>query len=138
MKINFINIKMIDSIKKQLGIILLAASSCYVTSLVILPQLAKAEQVTSPDGTTCDGNVQNGKLNGQGVCKYPDGASYEGNFVDGKPDGQGTYTFADGGRYQGDFRDGEFNGTGVWEFANGDRYEGEVQNGKLDGQGNLI
>ena len=84
MKIKFINTKMTNSIKKQLGIIL-ATSSCCVASLVILPQFAKAQQITSPDGTSCDGKVQNGKLNGQGVCKYADGAVYEGNFVDGKP-----------------------------------------------------
>ena len=48
-----------------------------------------------------DGEIENGKPNGQGTYTHPNGEKYVGEFKDGKKDGQGTFTFTDGKKYVG-------------------------------------
>ena len=48
-----------------------------------------------------------------------DVAKYEGDIRNGKPNGQGTVTLSDGGKYEGDIRNGESNGQGTYTYPIG-------------------
>ena len=85
-----------------------------------------------------EGEMQEGKPNGQGVITAADGSRYEGEFRNGKFNGRGVMTTANGSRYEGEFRDGKLNGNGFLTAPNGYRYEGEFRNGKANGQGVVI
>ena len=68
-----------------------------------------------------EGQVENGKPNGQGTYTNPDGKKYVGEFKDGKPNGQGTFTFKDGRKYVGEFKDDEL-WNGITYDKNGNIY----------------
>ena len=123
---------------QQLGIPILFISGLSLATLLQQPLVAVAGIVTLPDGSRCEGDFQEGQLNGQGVCSYSNGNRYEGEFRDGLRNGPGIQTFPNGDRYEGEFRDGVRNGKGVFIFANGDRYDGEFRNGKRNGVGRFI
>jgi len=59
-----------------------------------------------------EGEIENGKPNGQGTFTYGKGKGkgkgdkYVGKFKDDKPNGQGTYTWSDGDKYVGEFKYG--------------------------------
>ena len=53
------------------------------------------------------GEIENGKPNGQGTLTSPDADKYEGEWKDGKYHGQGTYTLTDGNRFEGEWKDGK-------------------------------
>ena len=53
-----------------------------------------------------EGDVENGKPNGQGTLTYPNGEKYVGEWKDGKPNGHGTQTFPNGGKFVGEYKDG--------------------------------
>ena len=56
---------------------------------------------------------------------------YEGNIKDGKPDGQGTVRYNDGSEYKGGFHDGLPNGKGTYKNSKGHLvFEGVYGNGK--------
>ena len=48
-----------------------------------------------------------------GSFTYDDGSTYEGEFEDGKVHGQGTYTWAGGRMYEGAFESGLPHGEGL-------------------------
>jgi len=79
-----------------------------------------------------EGDIRNGKPNGQGILTFPDGEKYVGEYKDGERNGQGTYTWNDGGKYVGEYKDGLKNGQGTYTFLNGDKYEGEWKEGEQD------
>ena len=82
-----------------------------------------------------EGELRDGKLNGQGVLTLPGGDRYEGGFVDSRFGGRGIYTRANGDRYEGGFANDRFSGQGVLMRANGDRYEGGFAGGQFSGRG---
>lgn len=75
-------------------------------------------------------------LAGTGHYEFPDGSSYDGDWQDGLFDGEGVFVFAGtGDTYTGGFRAGQFHGQGKYEFANGDKYEGGFAGGRPAGRG---
>jgi len=59
-----------------------------------------------------------------------DVAKYEGDIRNGKPNGQGTHTYPDGRKYVGEFKDGEYHGQGTYIWSDGRKYVGEYKDGK--------
>ena len=84
------------------------------------------------------GEFKGGYKNGQGTYTWSDGDKYVGKFKDDKPNGQGTYTWSDGDKYVGEFKDGKKHGQGTWTSTDGEKYSGEWKVGKKYGQGTLI
>lgn len=78
-----------------------------------------------------DGEIVNGKRNGQGKYAYDSGNVYEGEWKDGKKAGQGKFTWADGSVYEGEWKDDERNGQGKLTLASGTVKEGEFKDGIL-------
>ena len=78
-----------------------------------------------------EGEITNGKPNGQGTQTWSNGDKYVGEWKDGKKHGQGTYTFSDGSKYVGEFKFGKRNGQGTYTFYDGGKYVGEFFNGKM-------
>jgi len=52
-----------------------------------------------------EGEITNGKPNGQGTQTWSNGDKYQGEWKDGKKHGQGTYTSQDGTKGKGKFKD---------------------------------
>ena len=76
------------------------------------------------------GEFKGGYKNGQGTYTWSDGDKYVGEFKDDKPNGQGTYTWSDGDKYVGEFKDGKKHGQGTWTSTDGEKYSGEWKDGK--------
>jgi len=68
----------------------------------------------------------------------PDGSHYCGQLQGGKLHGQGTLTRAKGWVYEGAFANGLMQGQGKLTYSNGYVYEGQFQQGEPGGQGRLI
>lgn len=92
--------------------------------------------ITFPNGDVYEGEIEDGKPDGQGKMTYFNGIIYEGEFKSGKPDGLGKVTYAEA-FYEGEFKDGKPNGQGRIKHANGNIYEGEYKNGKPNGHGKM-
>ena len=83
-----------------------------------------------------EGEVREGKLDGQGVFTWPDGQRYEGEFRDGRRDGHGILVDFNGNRYEGEWHNDKLNGPGVAvDIHTGARYEGEFRDDKAHGFG---
>ena len=82
-----------------------------------------------------EGEITNGKPNGQGTQTWSNGDKYVGEWKDGKKHGQGTLTSPYGEKYVGEWKDGEENGQGTYTFSDGSKYVGEFKFGKRNGQG---
>ena len=93
--------------------------------------------LTYPDGAVYDGQIIDGKANGQGTKTQADGAKYVGGFKDDTLNGQGNITLANGNTYMGDFEDDRYNGRGTYTWTSGAKYVGEFKDGKRNGQGNF-
>lgn len=76
-------------------------------------------------------------VNGSGKFVYSDGSTYEGEFENGMRYGNGKQYFGSDIQYAGQFKDDEFNGKGVLIFSNGNIYVGEFKNGEYHGLGRL-
>ena len=69
---------------------------------------------------------------------------YEGQVENGKPNGQGTFTWSDEGKYEGKWKDGKFHGQGTFTFSDGNKGVGEFRYNKpwnithRDKNGNII
>lgn len=72
-----------------------------------------------------------------GEKKYANGAIYQGNLIDGRPEGEGTIIFPDGSRYEGSWRGGAYNGWGKYFFASGAVFEGMWAKSTMEGEGKL-
>ena len=55
-----------------------------------------------PAGTTFNGEVIDGLMQGRGSISFPDGSVYKGLFCDGKMMGPSELTYPDGSLYEGD------------------------------------
>src|SRR5262249_5944772 len=79
-----------------------------------------------------------GRATGQGIEEWRHGPQvrrYEGEVRNGKAEGQGVDILANGDRYEGEFRDDKRHGRGIFVWANGDRYEGEFRDDTRNGRG---
>jgi len=95
------------------------------------------ESEDNRDFSKYEGEIKNGKPNGQGESTFPDGRKYVGEFKNGYWNGQGTETSPDGEKYVGEFKDGERNGQGIETSPDGTKYVGEFKNGFPNGQGTM-
>ena len=84
-----------------------------------------------------EGEIEDGKMNGQGTLRLADGSVYEGEWKDGNMHGKGTYTSSYGSVYEGEWKDDKKHGKGKLTFSNGDVYEGEWKDGKMNGKGKM-
>lgn len=118
-------------------------------------------KITWEDGTTYEGFIENGKMEGEGKITFKDGATYEGAWKLGKKEGFGAFVFPCGFEYLGNFendkmsgegvlrlseteslsaiwKDGKVNGFGTHIRSDGSQFMGEYKNGKPDGQGMVV
>ena len=84
------------------------------------------------------GEWKNGQKNGKGSEKGPQGEVYEGDWVNDQKNGKGTLELADGEIYEGDWVNDKKHGKGKTTYPNGDVYEGDFQNGLPNGKGKII
>ena len=95
-----------------------------------------------------EGEIENGKPNGNGIWTQMNGATYVGQFVNGLREGVGTFTWSihspDGGDvYEGEYKNNRRNGKGKRTYRDGSILEGdwkdnELWNGtKYDKEGNI-
>ncbi len=97
----------------------------------------KSFTINLDDGVIYEGELEDGKMHGQGRITFPDGAIYEGKFEDDKMQGQGTITFPNRVIYEGKFEDDKMQDQGILKFPNGAIYEGELKDSKQHGQGTI-
>jgi hypothetical protein len=80
-----------------------------------------------------------GRANGKGTATYKKNGAplgvFDGEMKDGKQNGQGVFVSSNGERYEGAWKDGKGNGQGVYVYSNGERYEGAWKDGKRNGLG---
>ena len=84
---------------------------------------------------TDEGELRDGKANGEFVTTLADGSRYEGERRDSERDGRGTMTFVSGDQYKGEWRKDQFDGQGTYTWRSGTSYEGEWRDGKPNGWG---
>ena len=95
-----------------------------------------------------EGEIENGKPNGNGIWTQMDGATYVGQFVNGLREGVGTFTWSSqgpesGSVYEGEYKNNRRNGKGKRTYRDGSILEGdwkdnELWNGtKYDKEGNI-
>ena len=89
-------------------------------------------------GFAYKGEWKSGQKNGQGIERGPQGEVYKGEFKDDKRNGKGISETADGEIYEGDWLNGKKHGKGKTTYPNGDKYEGDFQNGLPNGKGKII
>ena len=76
-----------------------------------------------------------GQVRKAGCFSWEDGSSYDGDIMDGKPDGQGTYIWPDGDKYVGAWKNGQREGLGCHSRTNGFIFIGEFHNNLPHGEG---
>jgi hypothetical protein len=81
-------------------------------------------------GGAYEGEIKDGKANGQGTWTHPNGIKYVGEWKDDKKNGQGTLTYSEGGNYVGEFKDDMWNGQGTLTRANGRTKSGLWKDGQ--------
>lgn len=92
---------------------------------------------TYDDGSTYDGEFENGKVHGKGTYTWGDGTTYEGTFESGLPHGEGRLTWPTGATYEGAFYAGLMSGTGLMTWSTGATYEGNFTADHIHGRGTL-
>jgi len=89
------------------------------------------KQITFPDGSKYNGQIQNGKKNGQGILEFDQYTIYNGEFRNDKFWGLGRYSFHDkekgilNASYDGEWKDGKKDGQGKLNFMLDKKYAGE-------------
>lgn len=86
-------------------------------------------------GYSYEGSWTDGTLNGQGIAVKPNGERYEGAFENNLPEGRGKLQLLNGALYEGDFKQGLPEGSGKLQLPNGVVYEGGWQAGTKHGKG---
>jgi hypothetical protein len=88
-----------------------------------------------PDGSSYDGDMEDGRRHGQGTLTYSDGGLYEGEWRNDMRHGHGTNTWSNGQEYVGHWKCNVRHGQGTLTFPDGGRYVGEWAKGVREGQG---
>jgi len=118
-----------------LSILLLSSPMIGQETGVLFFSFENGEFVYSEEGNDdnvgkYEGEIENGKPNGQGTFTWSDGSKYVGEWKDGKMSGQGTKTWTNGDMYEGEFKDGKRNGQGTYTWSDGRKYVGEWKDGE--------
>ena len=79
-----------------------------------------------------EGEIKDGKKNGDGTCKYDNGDIYKGNWKNNVREGKGILTWANGNIYNGYFKNDTIKGQGLVTLTNGNKYKGEFENDWMD------
>ncbi len=90
-----------------------------------------------PDGSSYEGEWQNGKRHGHGTWIKPDGTKYAGEWANDLPEGLGLLKHADGAMFHGEWKAGKRNGRGMLTHTDGTTLAGTWQDGRYAGQGEL-
>ncbi len=90
-----------------------------------------AVTVSWGQGWRYDGEMLNGRFDGEGILVNDKGDQFAGWWKDGKLNGAGRVIHADGARYEGRWKDDQPSGRGVLIRTDGSRTEGEFQDGQL-------
>jgi len=89
------------------------------------------------DGQQYQGHWENDQPHGHGTLTFPNGDVYVGNVRAGVPDGVGTLTEKSGNRFQGNWKMGHKEGYGIYTWATGQVYEGDWSHDRASGHGAL-
>ena len=87
---------------------------------------------------TYEGEIVDGRWQGDGICKSADGDIYEGEWKNDFWHGKGTLKYADGAVYEGDWYEGQEHGKGIYSWPSGQIYEGDWYEGQKHGKGKMI
>jgi hypothetical protein len=87
------------------------------------------------DGSKIEGEWKNGQANGKCRAFSKGGLFYEGNLKDSAQDGHGIYYYNNGDKYEGIFKNKNKHGYGIYYYTNGNRYEGNWQDNEEEGHG---
>eukprot|EP01113_Clastostelium_recurvatum_P035906 TRINITY_DN5052_c0_g1_i1.p1 TRINITY_DN5052_c0_g1~~TRINITY_DN5052_c0_g1_i1.p1 ORF type:complete len:589 (+),score=129.00 TRINITY_DN5052_c0_g1_i1:149-1768(+) len=92
------------------------------------------------DGSSWEGEWQNGRLQDFGVITWADGQQYIGCLVNGSCHGLGRLSLGRDQRivYHGYWKEGLRHGRGIGYFEDNSRYEGEWALGEMNGAGRLV
>jgi len=82
-----------------------------------------------PDGSRYEGEMKDGKREGEGALVRPDGTKYEGQWQNNVPEGFGTITWPDGRQFKGYWKKGKRHGEGVEISSDGKELEGRWEEG---------
>lgn len=89
------------------------------------------------NGQHYEGHWENDQPQGQGKLTFPNGDVYVGNVSAGVPDGVGTLTEKSGNRFQGNWKAGHKEGYGIYTWTTGQVYEGDWSLDRATGHGTL-
>ena len=81
------------------------------------------------------GELRDGKKHGRGEYIWANGNRFVGSFVNDEPTGYASLISPDGDRYEGEIAGDAPNGLGTYWWATGERYEGQFKDGQPYGQG---
>jgi len=84
-----------------------------------------------PDGSRYQGEMQDGKREGEGVLIRADGTKYKGQWKNNVPEGLGTIIWPDGSQFKGYWKSGKRHGKGVEISPGGNKIEGIWEEGEL-------
>jgi serine/threonine protein kinase len=103
------------------------------------------------NGDKYEGNLKDGRKNGNGTYIWANGVVYSGIWKDDVKvskkekssincdgdckNGYGTLTYEKGGKYVGNFRSKKRHGHGTYYYTTGSKYVGDWKKGKKHGQG---
>ena len=87
------------------------------------------------DGTMCEGDWREGQLHGTATFYWEDGGMHDGEWREDMKHGKGISYFDDGAMYKGEMADDKQHGNGTYYFADGEKYEGQWVNSKKHGNG---
>ena len=93
-------------------------------------------KMTYKHGDVYDGKWENDKRHGKGVFRYAFGV-YEGDWMDDKMHGKGVILNRMGGKYEGDWMDGKRHGKGLYKYPDGGKYEGDWMDNRMHGKGKM-
>ena len=97
----------------------------------------KTGSFTYDDGSSYEGEFEDGKVHGQGTYSWSDGTMYQGAFESGLPHGEGRQTWPSGATYEGNFTAGRINGYGTLTLPDGTTYTGDFVDERREGTGTL-
>ena len=83
-----------------------------------------------------EGEMVNGKKEGNGRLVFKNGNFYVGQFKNNKYNGKGIFYYRPNAiKYMGDFVDNYYEGNGIIFYENGEFYEGQFKKGLKQGRG---